>query len=121
MSESDTEDTDADNPGVTDVLNALAPLTAQMETLAGFVVQNARRPVPGHPPDPEVVEVRITLSQPRHPREVDMAHGMLQGHGYSVVKDLRGDKANVKAVLRVTVDGESPDTIHHSDGEQVTF
>lgn len=120
MSESETVDSgaepeDADNPGVPEVLDALEPLTDQMETLAGFAVKPA-------PEDPDVVEVRITLAPPRSPKESAMARGMLQGHGFAVRKELRaGNSTHVRSVLRVRADPEEPDTEPRGDGEQDTF
>jgi hypothetical protein len=106
---------------VDDVLTALAPLTEGMDTLAGFVVKHGCQRAAGHPPDPEVVEVHIILAPPRHPKEVDMAMGMLQGNGYSPRSELRGGQSTVRRVLSVRVTGEDEDATPRGDGEQATF
>lgn len=116
-----TEPEDADNPGVPEVLDALAPLTEQMDTLSGFAVKHGRLSEPGKPRDPDVVEVRVTLAPPRHPRDVDRAMGMLQGNGFRVRKVLRGGQSTVRSVLRVWVGGGEPPTERRGGREQATF
>lgn len=125
MSETETADdpdpADADSTGVPEVLDALAPLTEDMDTSAGFAVKHGRRSEAGRPPDPNVVEVRITLAPPRHPKEVARARRMLQRHGFDVQKERRGGEATVRTVLRVRVGGEREEQDPHGDGEQSTF
>lgn len=111
MSDTDTGDGPAggDNSAVSEVLNALTPLTEQMDTFDGFAVKHGPKSEPGRAPDPDVVEVRFVLTPPRHGREVQRARGMLQGHGYTVQKVKRGGERHIRSVLRVWVgDGDPP-------------
>lgn len=121
MSETETEPEDADNPGVPEVQDALAPMIEQADTLAGFAVKRGRLSKPGAPKDPNVVEVRFTLAPPRHPREVDMAMGMLQGNGFPVLKVRRGGQRHSRLVIRVWVGEGEPERERRHGSEQATF
>lgn len=99
---------DADQNAVERVLDALAPLTEQMDHADGFAVKHAQKREAGHHvPDPLTVEVRFYYPD-RHPQEADMAQGMLQGHGYQPERKYTGRAGKTCTYLSVPVteDGE---------------
>lgn len=102
---------------VSEVLDALTPLTDRMGSLDGFAVAHADRQAIGRPPDPERVEIRFYQRPPRHPSEVDHALGMLRDQGFSVEKDRRGRGGCVCIYLTVDLsDGSPTENVERSSG-----
>lgn len=87
--EPDTEGSPEREGDVERVLDALTPFIEQADTLAGVSVTYARDWSADSVLDPTTVEVRFHIPE-RHPKEADMAMGMLQGHGFSPEKLRRG-------------------------------
>lgn len=103
------------------VVDALTPLLEQTGHARGFAVKHPRERSPGEGAlNREVVEVRFYTPE-RHPREVDMARGMLQGAGYSPVKEQRG--RCIRLAVPVHPDGEPRDAEREPRGkvEQTRF
>lgn len=112
--------------GVTEVVREIAGVLEPLhsENAVGFAVAHPPRRGVGSAPDPDRVEVRF-YCPPRHPRDADRALGMLQGHGYSPDRYLRGGEANICIVLEIDLsgdDGDGPDRPSgESGGEQDTL
>lgn len=104
---SDTDTSHSGNVTVADVLDALAPLTQRLDTLAGVSATPAERRAPGRPPDPSAVYVHVHLIPERHPAEADHAAAMLRDAGWNVERELVGGRSD--AVVRLTVTADPPD------------